>query len=206
MHSSWRKVCQQVRVWPDRYRRDRYAHSYRNRAGRAWAMHTIYLLRHAKSSWSDPTLPDQQRPLARRGRRDAKRVAKHLVQLGIVPDLVLCSSAQRTRETLELLRAALGATTSVVLEAELYAASADTLLEHLRAVPEEVASLMLIGHNPGLQDLALLLASAGAELERLEAKFPTAALATLALPNATWSQLSQADAMLDAFVVPKQLA
>lgn len=133
-------------------------------------------------------------------------MAKHLVQLGIVPDLVLCSSAQRTRETLELLRAALGATTSVVLEAELYAASADTLLEHLRAVPEEVASLMLIGHNPGLQDLALLLASAGAELERLEAKFPTAALATLALPNASWSQLSQADATLDAFVVPKQLA
>ena len=169
-------------------------------------MHTLYLLRHAKSSWSDPTLPDRQRPLARRGRRDAKRVAKHLVQLGVVPDLVLCSSAQRTRETLELLRAALGATTSVVLEAELYAASADTLLEHLRGVPEEVASLMLIGHNPGLQDLALLLASAGAELEHLEAKFPTAALATLALPNATWSQLSQADAMLDAFVVPKQLA
>lgn len=168
-------------------------------------MHTLYLLRHAKSSWSDPTLPDQERPLAPRGRRDAKRVAKHLVQLGIEPDLVLCSSAQRTRETLELVRPALGATTSVVLEAELYAASADKLLEHLRAVPDRVASVLLIGHNPGLQDLALLLASAGAEFARLEAKFPTAALATLALPNATWRQLSQANAVLDAFVVPKQL-
>ncbi len=168
-------------------------------------MHTLYLLRHAKSSWSDPTLPDEERPLAPRGRRDAKRVAKHLVQLGIEPELVLCSSARRTRETLELIRSALDATTSVVLEAELYAATADTLLEHLRAVPDGVASVLLIGHNPGLQDLALLLASAGAGLSRLEAKFPTAALATLTLPKDTWRELSQADAVLDAFVVPKQL-
>ena len=146
-------------------------------------MHTVYLLRHAKSSWSDPTLPDQERPLARRGRRDAKRIAKHLVRLGIKPELVLCSAAARTRETLELLRPALGATSTVRLEAALYAASADKLLERLRAVPEAVASVMLIGHNPGLHDLALALASAGTELERLEAKFPTAALATLTLPK-----------------------
>jgi phosphohistidine phosphatase len=168
-------------------------------------MHTVYLLRHAKSSWSDPTLPDQDRPLARRGRRDAKRIAKHLVRLGIKPDLVLCSAAERTRETLELVRPALGATSTVRLEAGLYAASADELLERLRAVPEAVASVMLIGHNPGLHELALALAAAGAELERLEAKFPTAALATLTLPNASWGRLSQADAVLAAYVVPKQL-
>jgi phosphohistidine phosphatase len=169
--------------------------------------HSLYLIRHAKSSWSDPTLPDQERPLARRGRRDAKRIAKHLLRLGIMPELVLCSPAQRTRETLELVRPALGTTATVRLEAELYAASAETLLERLRAVPEEVASVMLIGHNPGLQDLALVLvlASAGTELERLEAKFPTAALATLTLPRATWRRLSQADAVLAAYVVPKQL-
>jgi len=123
----------------------------------------------------------------------------------VEPELVLCSPAARTRETLELVRPALAAAATVRLEAELYAASADTLLEHLRAVPEEVASVMLIGHNPGLQDLALLLASAGSELERLEAKFPTAALATLTLPAAAWKQLSHADAVLAAFVVPKQL-
>ena len=168
-------------------------------------MHSLYLIRHAKSSWSDPTLPDQERPLARRGRRDAKRIARHLLRLGIMPELVLCSPAQRTRETLELVRPALGTTATVRLEAELYAASAETLLERLRAVPEEVASVMLIGHNPGLHDLALLLASAGTELERLEAKFPTAALATLTLPRATWRRLSQADAVLAAYVVPKQL-
>ena len=168
-------------------------------------MHSLYLLRHAKSSWSDPALPDRERPLAPRGRRDAKRIAEHLVRLGIEPDLVLCSSAVRTRETLELVRPALGATTTVVVEDELYAATADTLLERLRAVPDGAASVLLIGHNPGLQDLALLLASAGEELSLLEAKFPTAALAALTVSKAGWSELSRGDAVLVDFLTPKQL-
>jgi phosphohistidine phosphatase len=168
-------------------------------------MHTLYLLRHAKSSWADPSLPDPERPLAPRGRRDAKRIAKHLVRLGIEPELVLCSAAERTRQTLELVRPAIDGTSKVRLEAELYGASSDELLGRLRAVPEAVASVMLIGHNPGLQDLALVLASDGAELGRLRAKFPTAALATLTLPKTSWSRLSQADALLAAYVVPKQL-
>jgi phosphohistidine phosphatase len=169
-------------------------------------MHTLYLLRHAKSSWSDPTVADEERPLARRGRRDAKRIAEYLVQLDIGPQLVLCSPAERARQTLERVWAALGATSTVRLEAGLYAASAEALLERIRLVPEGVASLMLIGHNPGLQDLALALASAGPEVARLKAKFPTAALATLTLQKTTWRQLSTADAVLAAYVVPKQLA
>ena len=168
-------------------------------------MHTLYLLRHAKSSWSDPTLPDHERPLASRGRRDAKRIAEHLVRLGIEPELVLCSSARRTRETLELLRTALGPTPTIRLEKELYAAPSDRLLERIRALPEAVSSVMLIGHNPGLQQLAVVLVSPGAELERLDAKFPTAALATLTLANTSWSQLCHSDAVLAAYVVPKQL-
>ena len=168
-------------------------------------MHTLYLLRHAKSSWTDPALPDRERPLARRGRRDAKRIAKHFVRLEIAPELVLCSSAERTRETLDLLRPALAATSTMSLEAELYAASADELLERIRAVPQAVSSVMVIGHNPGLQDLALVLASDGTELGQLKAKFPTAALATLILANAPWRQLSEGDAVLAEYVVPKQL-
>jgi phosphohistidine phosphatase len=168
-------------------------------------MRTLYLLRHAKSSWADPTLSDRERPLAPRGRRDAKRIAKHLIQLGIEPQLVLCSSAERARETLALVRPALGSTSTVRLEAKLYAASFDKLLERIRGVPEAVQSVMLIGHNPGLQELGVGLASAGAQLGRLEAKFPTAALATLTLGKTSWSQLSQGDAVLAAYVVPKQL-
>jgi phosphohistidine phosphatase len=166
-------------------------------------VHVLYLLRHAKSSWADPTLADRERPLAQRGRRDAKRVAKHLRRLGCEPELVLCSSAARTRETVELLRPALGDST-VMLEEELYAASTDELLARIRLVPDPVASVMLIGHNPGLHQLALALASAGDELERLEAKFPTAALATLAFSK-SWSRLAPAEATLAAYVVPKQL-
>jgi phosphohistidine phosphatase len=94
----------------------------------------------------------------------------------------------------------------VRLEDALYAASADTLLERLHSVSDEIASVLLIAHNPGLQDLALLLAAAGDDLDRLEAKFPTAALATLSIATATWEQLSRSDAELTAYVVPKQLS
>jgi phosphohistidine phosphatase len=169
-------------------------------------MRTLYLLRHAKSSWADQTLPDRERPLAPRGRRDATRIAKHLARLGIQPELLLCSPAKRTRETLELLRPALGGTGTARVEAELYAASSDQLLERIRAVPAMVASLMLIGHNPGLQQLALALAASGAELERLRTKFPTAALATLTLADTPWSQVAEADAVLATYVTPKQLS
>ena len=165
--------------------------------------HTLLLLRHAKSSWVDPTLPDHDRPLASRGRRDAKRIAKHLTGLEFEPELVLCSSAVRTRETLELVRPALG-NSKVLFEDGLYGASSDELLGRIRVVPDAVGSVMLIGHNPGLEQLALLLASSGDELRGLETKFPTAALATLAVET-TWSRLAPGDAILRAYIVPKQL-
>jgi phosphohistidine phosphatase len=113
---------------------------------------------------------------------------------------VLCSPAERTRQTLELI----GVASTVRFEEELYAASSDALLERVRAVPDPVASVMLIGHNPGLQELALVLASAGDELDRLAAKFPTAALATLTL-GTTWRIVAAGDALLADYVVPKQL-
>jgi phosphohistidine phosphatase len=164
---------------------------------------TLYLLRHAKSSWDDPSLADHERPLAPQGRRDAKLIADHLRAEEIEPELVLCSSAARTRETLDLLSPALGGST-VVVEDELYGASSDALLMRIRRVPDEVASVMMIGHNPGVEQLALTLASTGGDLERLEAKFPAAALATLALPG-TWAALAPGSASLAAYVVPKQL-
>jgi phosphohistidine phosphatase len=165
--------------------------------------HTLLLFRHAKSSWADPTLPDHDRPLASRGRRDAKRIAKHLAGLESEPELVLCSSAVRTLETLELVRPALG-NSKVLFEDGLYGASSDELLARIRVVPDAVGSVMLIGHNPGLEQLALLLASSGDELRGLETKFPTAALATLAVET-TWSRLAPGDAILTAYIVPKQL-
>ena len=168
-------------------------------------MRTILLLRHGKSSWSDPTISDVDRPLARRGERASKRIAKHLRRKRIRPDLVLCSPSLRTRQTLEAIAPSLGKGCSVELAPELYAASEQELLERLRALPESADSVMLIGHNPGLQELALVLASRGRYLPKLQQKFPTGALATLVVASNSWAAIGPGDAELVDYVVPKQL-
>jgi phosphohistidine phosphatase len=167
-------------------------------------MKRLYLLRHAKSSWDDPTLADHDRPLAPRGRRAAKVMAEHARRERIAPELVLCSPSRRTRQTLTLIAPGLEEGTDVQIKPELYAATAADLLEALRKVPDEVESVMLIGHNPGIQDLALSLARDRPEIARVRGKFPTAALATLEL-TASWRELAPRTAELVSFVKPKEL-
>ena len=166
---------------------------------------TVILLRHGKSSWSDSTLADIDRPLAPRGERAAKKLAKYIRRKRIRPALVLCSPALRARQTLEAVEASLGKRYVVEIVPQLYAASEHELLERLQALPESLSSAMLIGHNPGLQDLALVLASRGAYLPQLEEKFPTGALATLVVPSPSWSALGPGEAELVDYVVPRQL-
>jgi phosphohistidine phosphatase len=132
----------------------------------------LYLLRHAKSSWDEPGLADHDRPLAPRGRRAAKAMGRYLREQGIEPDLILCSSATRARQTLERL-----GLPGARIEPGLYGADAATLR---RFIPK-AASAMLIGHNPGIHDLAVSLARSGPRVPELAAKFPTGALATLEL-------------------------
>ncbi len=112
-------------------------------------MKRLYLLRHAKSSWDDQTVADHDRPLAPRGRRAAKVMAKHLRRKEISPELVLCSPSTRTRQTLKRLAPGLGKNADVQIEPELYAAPARDLLEVLHKLPDEVESVMLIGRDPG---------------------------------------------------------
>ena len=168
-------------------------------------MKQLFLLRHAKSSWDDSELADHDRPLAPRGRRAVKLIAEHLRREGVTPALVLCSSALRTRETLEGIAPALGESISVQIEDELYAAPERRLLERLRAVEDGVASLLLIGHNPGVEQLALSLAGGGQKLAVLSRKYPTGALATLEF-SGRWGDLRPGRAELTDFVTPKQLA
>jgi phosphohistidine phosphatase len=168
------------------------------------AVKRLFLLRHAKSSWDDPGLDDRDRPLAPRGRRASELIAGHLRREGIAPSLVLCSSARRTRQTLERVIPALDAS-DVSIEDGLYGASSGGLLERLREVPEDIESVMLVGHQPAIQELALDLAGDGAELARVRAKFPTAALATLLFAG-EWSELAPGSAELVAYVKPKELA
>jgi phosphohistidine phosphatase len=168
-------------------------------------MKRLYLLRHAKSSWDDPTLADHDRPLAPRGRRATKVMAEHLRRKGIAPELVLCSPSRRTRQTLERVAPGLNESAEVRLEPELYAGSAAALLEVLRKVPDEVKAVMLIGHNPGIQDLTLSLARGGSEVARVRSKFPTGALATLEL-SGSWRELAPGCAGLMSLVKPKELS
>ncbi len=163
----------------------------------------LYLLRHAKSSWDDPGLSDRDRPLSPRGRRTAKRIAEHLRAEGIRPELVLCSPAIRARQTLARVRRALG-DPRVSFDEALYAADADELLARLRAVTAGVEAVLVVGHNPGLQDLALELASTGGGLGRLRRKLPTGGLATLSFEG-SWQDLAPRRAKLDSFIVPREL-
>lgn len=167
----------------------------------------LYLLRHAKSSWADPGLDDHDRPLAARGEDAVDRLRRHLDGRPDAPELVLTSSARRTTATVEGIAAALPSGTEVRVEGELYAASGAALLARLRRVADEVASVMLVGHNPGLEDLALQLVgpAAGDEgVRRMATKFPTGALATIAFAG-SWSDLGPGTAMLESFVVPRDL-
>ena len=169
---------------------------------RAVTERRLYLLRHGKSSWRDPDLDDHDRPLAGRGRRAAKAIARHLQEQGIQPELVLCSTAKRARETLERIEPVLGRG-AMCLEPGLYGAGPADLLARLHDVPPPIGSAMVIGHNPGLQELALLLARDGPGVRELEAKFPTGALATLAFRGAEWVVLDPGTAELIDFVRPR---
>jgi phosphohistidine phosphatase len=169
-------------------------------------MKRLWLLRHAKSSWDDPDLPDRLRPLAPRGVRAAKAMARHLGATAVAPDLVLCSPARRAMQTWEGVAAGVPPDTAVEIDEAIYHADGDELLARLREVPSGIGSVLLVGHNPGLEDLAVDLVGSGDPglRERLMAKFPTGALATLEVPG-KWRDLTGGTAGLVAFVVPREL-
>jgi phosphohistidine phosphatase len=131
-------------------------------------------------------------------------MASHLRDAGAAPELILCSTATRTRQTLARIAPALAGGPSVLFERGLYAASAGELLARLHAVPDDVGSVMLVAHSSGIEDLALLLARRGEQLDAVRAKFPTGALATLEL-RGRWRDLRAADAELVEFVTPRTL-
>jgi phosphohistidine phosphatase len=165
----------------------------------------LWLLRHAKSSWHDPGLEDRDRPLAPRGEEAADRMRDYFVAEDVRPALVLCSSSLRTRQTLARVLSAFEPELEVRIESSLYTFEADALLDRLRAIPEGVASVMLIGHNPALHGLAVILAARGPRLDELAQKFPTGALAEIDLPAASWNDAGKTPGELTRFVVPREL-
>ncbi|MEO1695612.1 MAG: histidine phosphatase family protein [Pseudomonadota bacterium] len=179
---------------------------------------TLILLRHAKSSWSDPGLADMDRPLNKRGRDAAPRMGRWLAHAKYAPDLVICSPSVRTRQTLSAISVMLPAPPiGVRFEPDIYEAPWQRILAVLRAAEasetsQPITTVLLIGHNPGLQALTLALAAgddggAGdAEVRaRVAQKFPTAAAAVLALPITRWADIAIGSATLAIFMTPRQL-
>lgn len=171
-------------------------------------MKTALLLRHAKSAWDTPGLGDHDRPLSDRGHQAARRMADYIAHNGPRPDLILCSTSVRTRQTLAALVSRLPAPAPpIALEKGLYLAAETTLLARLRAVPDETDAVLLIGHNEGIWQLAEMLAGHGPAslLRALRDKFPTGALAVLRAPTERWADLAVGSAELRAFVRPRDL-
>ena len=170
-------------------------------------MLTLSLLRHAKSSWKNPALPDRERPLNARGMGDAPAMGRAMSERGIDPELVLCSSAQRTVDTLALVLPEFKVEPKVVYEDALYHATPDEMLDMLRSLQPGARSVLLVGHNPEIQALALGLIGAGPKdlRDRLIEKYPTAGLAVINFTAGLWSSVDMGSGSLSLFLSPKEV-
>ena len=169
-------------------------------------MKTLTLLRHAKSGWDDPVTRDFDRPLNRRGRRAARTVGAEMRKLGLAFDRVLASPARRVVETLEEVAETFGPI-EAEYEQRLYLATTETLIELLRATDESVERLLLVGHNPGMECLALALSGGSENALRgeIELKYPTGTLAEIALDVEGWWQVDGGCGKITRFIRPRDL-
>jgi phosphohistidine phosphatase len=163
-------------------------------------MKSLYLLRHAKSSWKDTNLNDHERPLSKRGRHAAKMMAWYFRRSKIAPDFVVCSTALRAQQTLDPIIKAAKKSPKVILESEIYGGMQQALWDQLWGLPESTKSVLLVGHNPALQDLARELAQTEDKL--LPLKFPTGATASFRFDGG-WKTLKPHGAVLASFITPK---
>ncbi|MCU0837306.1 MAG: histidine phosphatase family protein [Rhodospirillales bacterium] len=178
-------------------------------------MRTIYLLRHGKSSWKDLSLDDFDRPLAKRGRRAAVAIGRYIRHQNIEPALILCSPSKRTRQTLDGAQEEMGATIPTRFERAIYMAEAAPLFRRLKGLSHSLPSAMIIGHNPGLEQLAALLigdaGDAGIDDEErtlrgmMAEKFPTGALAAITADVEQWHDLQPGHCRLARFVRARDL-
>lgn len=171
-------------------------------------MRRLIVLRHAKSSWADPALEDHARPLNKRGRRAAPVIGAWLADNGLVPDYALLSDSVRTRETLQRLADSLPAPLDAEVSPNLYHAPPDRMLRWLQRAPDAAATVLLIGHQPGVSGFSRKLCGGAAPAACAEAftRFPTAAAAVFECDAPRWSALRWGAARFTAFVRPRELA
>jgi phosphohistidine phosphatase len=167
----------------------------------------LMLLRHAKSSWPSG-MQDAERPLSDRGEAAARLMGGYMAHHSLVPERVLCSPARRTRDTWTGVSAQLPAPVDVVFDGRLYVAGRQGILSAIRDQDDAVDELLLIGHNPGLQEAAEWLIASGdvEQRERLREKFPTAALAVINFALDKWSDVHERSGRLEHFITPRWIA
>jgi phosphohistidine phosphatase len=168
-------------------------------------MKTLTLLRHAKSSWDDPISRDFDRPLNAKGRRAAVMIGRQLKSLDLRFDHIVASPAVRVIETLDEVWSGYGRKLEPVWDKAMYLASAASLLDLVHALPEAADHVLMVGHNPGLEDLVLDLTLDGELRERVEDKYPTATVAQMTLPVDRWADARAHSATLVAFIRPRDL-
>ncbi len=169
-------------------------------------MKTLYFLRHAKSDWSDYSLPDHDRPLNARGRRACMKIGRAMQRFDIQPHLVLCSTAVRAQETLERVMTAGALDWQVKSEGDLYGAGADRILSLVRQQSDAHDSLFFVGHNPGFQDLVVGLSGTEAEeglIAHAMRKLPTGAFAEIRFDEPSFQKIGLGGGHLQRFVKPK---
>jgi phosphohistidine phosphatase len=171
-------------------------------------MRRLLLLRHAKAERSQTGERDHDRVLAARGRDDAPRLGAYMVRHAFMPDLVLVSSSTRTRQTWELAATAFEDVPPAKFEERIYEAAPQAILKIIKEIGPAVGTLLIIGHNPGIQELAVQLVAVGDSdaLRQLKDEFPTSALAVINFMVEDWSRLHQRAGRLEHFVTPKTLA
>ena len=169
-------------------------------------MKRLTVLRHAKSSWGDPDLDDFDRPLNDRGWEAARRIGRELQRRQVRFDLVLASPAVRVRETLDGVQERFAFEGPIHFDQRLYLAGEELLLTIVHELPDSAGSALLVGHNPGLQELVLKLAPEGErEHRRVQEKFPTAALAMTDLPALSWRDVETGSGWLAELILPREL-
>ena len=161
-------------------------------------MKTLFLLRHAKSSWNDPNLQDFDRPLNARGRKAAELIATYIKKQKVFPDLVISSPAVRARETIEIIVKAVKLPAELRFDQRIYEASALALIEVISQIEEDKSKVLLVGHNPGMENLLEMLTSEVVQMA-------TGTLAKIDLKTARWSKALEGQGKLDWQVKPKEL-
>jgi phosphohistidine phosphatase len=168
-------------------------------------MKTLTLLRHAKSTWDDPVATDFDRPLNSRGRRAAATMGREMRAQGLAFDQVIASPAVRVIETLADVERGYGSALSPAYDKRVYLASTETLLDIVQEADNAAERLLIIGHNPGLENLAMLLTRGEGLRTQIAIKYPTATLAEIALPVESWSEVVKGVGTVARFIRPRDL-